>query len=47
MALRSALSTELIGRTEFALLFPDSEILTERVLGLGKSFIAVRTDGGS
>jgi hypothetical protein len=44
VALRSALSTELIGRTEFSLLFPDSEIVTERVLGLGKSFVAIGSD---
>lgn len=41
-AIRKALSLELLGRTEFAFLFPDSEILVERMAGLPKSLVAVR-----
>ncbi|MFD7077406.1 hypothetical protein ACFV9G_24570 [Nocardioides sp. NPDC059952] len=35
--------TELVGRTEMRSYFPDSEVLSERLLGLTKSMIAVRT----
>ena len=37
------LATELIGRTELRFLFPEAEIRAERLLGLPKSLIAVRT----
>ena len=36
------LEIELLGTTEMAQYFPDGEILTERLLGLTKSLIAVR-----
>jgi len=41
-AVRAALETELLSRTEMRLLFPDSEIRTERVAGAPKSLIAVK-----
>ncbi|HLT12188.1 MAG TPA: class I SAM-dependent methyltransferase [Micromonosporaceae bacterium] len=41
--LSSILWTELIDRTQMRLYFPDSQLLAERVLGLTKSLIAVRT----
>ncbi len=37
-----ALGVELVGHTQFEFLFPDSEIIEERALGLTKSLIAVR-----
>jgi hypothetical protein len=40
-ALEIALSVELLSRTELRVLFPDSEIIAERVAGLPKSLIAV------
>lgn len=42
-ALQVALEVELVGRTEFAHLFPDAMILRERFAGLTKSLVAVRT----
>ena len=41
-AVEQVLSTELVGSREMSFLFPDSELLTERVAGLTKSLIAVR-----
>lgn len=41
-ALNAALSLELVSTAEMRLLFPDSEIVTERLAGLPKSLIAVR-----
>ena len=41
-AVEQVLSTELVGSHEMSFLFPDSELLTERVAGLTKSLIAVR-----
>ena len=41
-AVEQVLSTELVGRSEMTYLFPDSELLSERVAGLTKSIIAVR-----
>jgi hypothetical protein len=40
--MQEALSIELLSKGEFAFYFPTSEILTERLCGLAKSFIAVR-----
>ncbi|GAB3187534.1 hypothetical protein FHX75_111857 [Micromonospora palomenae] len=42
-AMKQVLTTELIGRAEMRYLFPDSTIRAERMLGLTKSIIAVRT----
>lgn len=42
-ALGIALETQLLSRAELAYYFPDSEILRERVAGLTKSLVAVRT----
>ena len=42
-ALWATLNVELIGRTEMAYCFPDSAIRVERMFGLVKSLIAVRT----
>lgn len=39
----SVLWTELVGLTEMRVYFPDSEILHERIAGLTKSLIAVRS----
>lgn len=41
--LESALEIELLSRTQMRFYFPDAEIRSERVLGLTKSFIAVKT----
>lgn len=41
-ALGSALDIELLSGSEMAFYFPDAEIRRERVLGLTKSFVAVR-----
>ncbi len=41
-ALGNVLETELIGEAELHYLYPDSDIVKERVLGLSKSLIAVR-----
>jgi hypothetical protein len=41
-ALEIALSVELLSRTELRVLFPDAEIIEERVAGVPKSLIAVR-----
>jgi hypothetical protein len=38
-----ALEVELLSRTEMRFLFPDAELLSERLAGLPKSLIAVRT----
>ncbi len=43
VALESALDIELLSRTQMGFYFPDAEIRRERVLGLTKSFIAVKT----
>lgn len=40
-ALREVLDIDLVSRTEFELLFPRSEIVSERWMGLTKSLIAV------
>lgn len=42
-ALREVLWTELLDYTQMRTLFPDSRIVTERLAGLPKSLIAVRT----
>jgi hypothetical protein len=42
-ALESALDIELLSRSQMRFYFPDAEIRSERVLGLTKSFIAVKT----
>lgn len=42
-ALRSVLWTELLDRTQMRHYFPDSAVRAERVLGLTKSLIAVKT----
>jgi hypothetical protein len=42
-ALRDALETELIGRAEMSLLFPTSHLRAERIAGMVKSLIAVKT----
>jgi hypothetical protein len=39
--LGAVLATELLGRTQLGYYFPDSKILSERVLGITKSIIAV------
>ena len=41
-AVEQVLSTELVGSREMSFLFPDSELQSERALGLTKSLIAVR-----
>jgi hypothetical protein len=41
-ALRNALEIELLGRTELAYLFPESDIVVERMAGFPKSLVAVR-----
>ncbi|MFC7547853.1 class I SAM-dependent methyltransferase [Plantactinospora sp. GCM10030261] len=46
LAMKQVLTTELIGRAELRYLFPDATIRAERLLGLTKSLIAVRTSGG-
>ncbi len=40
---RAAMSVELLSRTEMALYFPDSELRYEKVSGMIKSLIAVKT----
>lgn len=42
-AMRQVLTTELVGRTELRYLFPDATIRSERIAGLTKSLIAIRT----
>jgi hypothetical protein len=42
-ALRAVLEIELLSRTEMRAYFPGSQILSERVAGLTKSLIAVKT----
>jgi len=44
-ALDGVLWTELLDRTQLRYYFPDSEIRSERLMGLAKSLIAVRTTG--
>jgi hypothetical protein len=41
-AVSAALHVELLGRTELEALFPDSEIVSEKLAGLTKSLVAVR-----
>ena len=41
--LRAAMSVELLGRAEMAFYFPDSTLRFERLLGVVKSLIAVKT----
>ncbi len=41
-AVQNALDVELLDRTQLEYYFPDSTILTERVVGLPKSLVAVR-----
>ena len=43
-ALSRVLEVELLSRSELEFYFPDSEILSERILGLTKSLVAVQTD---
>jgi len=43
-AVLTALKVELPSRTEMRFYFPDSEIRAERVAGLAKSLIAIKTD---
>lgn len=45
-ALRTALEVTLLGRTEMELLFPESEIVAERVAGLARSPTAVERNRG-
>ncbi|MFB9235539.1 class I SAM-dependent methyltransferase [Plantactinospora siamensis] len=45
-AMRQVLTTELVGRAEMRYLFPDATIRAERLLGMTKSLIAVRTADG-
>jgi hypothetical protein len=42
-AMKQVLTTELIGRAEMRYLFPDSTIRAERLIGMTKSLIAVRS----
>ena len=42
-ALKSALDIELLSNSQMRFYFPDAEIRRERVLGLTKSFVAVKT----
>jgi hypothetical protein len=42
-ALRAVLDVELVGRTEMRAYFPNSRIVAEKVAGLTKSLIAVKT----
>lgn len=42
-ALDNVLSTELVSRAELRMLFPHSEIWAERLLGMAKSLVAIRT----
>ena len=44
-ALETAMWTELVDRTQMRYYFPDGVIRSERLLGLTKSLIAVRTSG--
>jgi hypothetical protein len=41
--LRAAMSVELLSRTEMTFYFPDSALRTERMMGMVKSLIAVKT----
>jgi len=43
-AMDAVIGIELLGRTEMRHLFPDSELIAERVLGVTKSLIAVRPE---
>ncbi|MBQ0906621.1 class I SAM-dependent methyltransferase [Micromonospora sp. U21] len=43
-AMRQVLTTELIGRAELRYLFPDATIRNERLAGLTKSIIAIRSN---
>ncbi|MFC4031159.1 class I SAM-dependent methyltransferase [Streptomyces polygonati] len=43
-AMDAVIGVELLGRAEMRHLFPDSELLSERVLGVTKSLIAVRPE---
>ena len=42
-AFRQALWTDLIGMTELRALFPEAEIWPERMMGLVKSIVAVKS----
>jgi len=42
-AVREVLWTELVGRTEMICLFPDSTVTFERVAGIPKSLLAIRS----
>lgn len=46
-AVEAALSTQLLGKVEFTHYFPDSQLVWERVGGLPKSMIALRTENSS
>lgn len=46
-ALSAALGVELVSRTEMEYCFPDSHIVSEKLLGLPKSLIAIRGGSGS
>jgi hypothetical protein len=41
--LRAAMSVELLSRTEMTFYFPDSALRTERMMGMVKSLIAIKT----
>jgi hypothetical protein len=41
--LRAAMSVELLSRTEMTFYFPDSTLRTERMMGMVKSLIAIKT----
>jgi hypothetical protein len=42
-SIRQAMSVELVSRTEMGLYFPDSTIGSERIFGLTKSLVAIKT----
>jgi hypothetical protein len=44
-ALGAVLWTELVDRTQMRYYFPDSDIRSERLMGLTKSLIAIKTAG--
>jgi hypothetical protein len=44
-ALNAAIGVELLSRTEMAYYFPHSKIYAERILGVAKSLVAVKSEG--